>query len=201
MFNSKIAADFKAIAIVINTISLKMAMAADGFEEFQVRGSALRHIKDSLKCISEQFDLMSTHLNENNNCFCSSNFILIGALFNGCSFQMKHFSMALRSDQHHMVPMCGAHNPRSPIAESGYLWDGIGETLFYIPYETNALNFSIQSLGRSIKEYSYSLAKYRESMENSEFIDAANYLEEASKRLAVIAEQCQEHAINIMNFQ
>lgn len=199
MLNSKIAADFKAIALVINTISLKMAMAADGFEEFQVRGSALRHIKDSLKCISEQFELMSTHLNENNNYFCTSNFILIGALFNGCSFQMKHFSLALRSDQHHMVPMCGAHNPRSPIAESGYLWEGIGDTLLYIPYETNELCFSIQSLGSSIKDYSYSLAKYRESMEKSAFIDAANHLEDASKGLAIIAELCREHAINLMN--
>ena len=157
---------FNSISYLMKTISAKMPTAADGFEEFKVRGSALRHIGESLAAVQ-------------------GNFLLIASLVKGCGFQLKHFALSLKADQHHMVPACGAHNPRSPLAESGYLWEGIS-TLFLLianSYKNTDLHKGMEGLSYDIKNFSKTLGEYRIAMEESEFLRAANILTEASVNL------------------
>lgn len=162
-----------------------MPTAADGFEEFKVRGSALRHIGESLAAVSKQFDLSANALLTTSPSAVQGNFLLIASLVKGCGFQLKHFALSLKADQHHMVPACGAHNPRSPLAESGYLWEGIS-TLFLLianSYKNTDLHKGMEGLSYDIKNFSKTLGEYRIAMEESEFLRAANILTEASVNL------------------
>ena len=45
----------ESIAGILDVVSQKLPAAADGFEEFQVRGSALRHMGVSVAGVSDQF--------------------------------------------------------------------------------------------------------------------------------------------------
>lgn len=181
----------EAIASVLRTISQKLTAAADGFEEFQVRGSALRHMGVSIDCMADQFDRTADAFRQNMPSAATSNFTLISSLISGSAFQLKHFGLSLATDHHHMVPMCGAHNPRSPVAESAFLWSGISEALSIV---AEILDHNLPDTGRElaalssdILKFSQGLAEYRDAMEDSNFELAAEHLGAASELLAEAA--------------
>lgn len=120
-----VAHEFKSIANILRLIAKKYPASADGFEEFQVRGSALRHMGVSVDHMADQFELAAQAFMDEIPSGAAANMELVSSLFGGCSFQLAHFGLSLKSDHHHMVPMCGAHNPRSPTAEAGFLWQGV----------------------------------------------------------------------------
>ncbi len=193
-----------AIACVLKTIAQKLPSAADGFEEFHVRGSALRHMGVSVSCMAEQFEMAARAFREGIPNAVRGNFILISSLLSGCAFQLKHFGLSLKSDHHHMVPMCGAHNPRSPQAESGFLWEGISNLLSLVATifdEREAgLGTELNQLSADIKQFSDVIANYRSAMEASEFALAAEHLDTASSRLDVAAESCGTFAYSHKSF-
>ncbi|MGE7849324.1 hypothetical protein [Bacillus cereus] len=190
--NQTMAHHFNSMEVVLRTISIKMPKAADGFEEFKVRGSALRHMGVSIECIANQFRLISEAFKVGDLDAIHGNFVLIASLLEGCSFQLKHFGLSLKSDHHHMVPACGAHNPRSPVAESGFLWEGISHLFssLSIQLKNNEynLNNNFEVISKNIKNFSDVLGKYRKTMEESDFALSAEHLLTASDKLGTVGE-------------
>jgi hypothetical protein len=193
-----------ATAGVLKTISQKFSSAADGFEEFHVRGSALRHMGVSVFCMADQFEMAARAFRNEMPNAARGNFILISSLLSGCAFQLKHFGLSLKSDHHHMVPTCGAHNQRSPTAESGFLWEGISNLLSRVATifdeKEAGLGTELKQFSVDLKQFADAIADYRGAMEVSEFALAAEHLDTASNRLAVAAKSCEICAYSAKSF-
>ena len=186
-----VAHDFKSMANILRLIAKKYPASADGFEEFQVRGSALRHMGVSVEHMADQFELAAQAFLEEIPSGAASNMNLVGSLFEGCSFQLSHFGLSLKSDHHHMVPMCGAHNPRSPIAEAGFLWRGVSKVATAVSEHTQPINDNLSAafggVAESLEAFSDGVGLYREAMEESRFAEAAERLGQASRLLSDVA--------------
>lgn len=186
-----VAHEFKSMANILRLIAKKYPASADGFEEFQVRGAALRHMGVSVEHMADQFDLAAQAFMEEMPSAAASNMDLVGSLFEGCSFQLFHFSLSLKSDHHHMVPMCGAHNVRSPVAEAGFLWQGVSKVAVAVSEHTRsidgAVSESFESFASSLQAFSDGIGLYREAMEDSRFAEAADQIDQASRLLSDVA--------------
>ena len=183
--------ELMSMANILRLVAKKHPASADGFEEFQVRGSALRHIGVSVDYMADQLELAAQAFLEDIPSAGAANMELVSSLFKGCGFQLKHFGLSLKSDHHHMVPMCGAHNPRSPIAESGFLWEGVSKVAKSIAEHSKQidqdLSNSFNMAADELATFADSIAQYRQAMEESEFAKAAMLLSDASEVLANVS--------------
>lgn len=186
-----IAHDLSSVSNIIRLIAKKYPASADGFEEFQVRGSALRHMGVSIEHMADQVDMAASAFCDGIPLAAASNIDLLSAIFEGCSFQLRHFGLSLKSDHHHMVPMCGAHNPRSPTSETGYLWAGIAGIFAGIGIHSRGLSTglsdSFTTLSGELTTFADGLGLYREAMEESRFAKAAKHLENCSQLMGKVS--------------
>ncbi|QIW22505.1 hypothetical protein [Bacillus thuringiensis] len=187
---------FNSMESVLRTISIKMPAAADGFEDFKVDGSALRHMGVTIESIANQFNFISQAIISGKLNAIYGNFMLISYLVEGCSFQLKHFGLSLKSQQHHIVPMCGANNPRRPVAENGFLLESISNLLYALSNHLDKdhvdLEKSLKLSATDIKTFTNVIGGYRKAMEDSNLWLAGEYLLNASENLEKVGKSFLE---------